>query len=160
LRALAEPELNGVPMMFMIIGAGPQRSHLASLAGALGLNDRVMFHDAVEHNELPEFYAAIDAGVFPSTGDEAFGISIAEAMSCGKPVIGSHVGGIPEVVGNEGSCGILVAPGDSRALAQAMRRLALDPGLRASMGRAARERVVRQFTWDACARRLLSGLQL
>ena len=44
---------------------------------------------------LPEFYAACDAGIFPSIGDEAFGITIAEAMACGKPVIASYIGGIP-----------------------------------------------------------------
>ena len=77
-----------------------------------GVAEQVIFHQPVEHAMLPEFYAACDAGVFPSIGDEAFGITIAEAMACGKPVIASYIGGIPEVVGNEQSAGLLVTPGD------------------------------------------------
>ncbi|MBI3575302.1 MAG: glycosyltransferase family 4 protein, partial [Gammaproteobacteria bacterium] len=98
------------------------------------------------------------AGVFPSIGDEAFGITIAEAMSCGKPVIASHIGGIPEVVGGEESCGLLVPPGDVTALAQAMRRLADDAALRARLGDGARTRIERLYTWDMSAQRLLRAL--
>ena len=112
------------------------------------------------HDSLPDYYAAADVGVFPSIGDEAFGITIAEAMSCAKPVIGGYVGGIPEVVGNEESCGLLVPPGDSAALAQAMRRLADDAALRTRFGIAARARIERLYTWDMSAQRLLAALGL
>jgi glycosyltransferase involved in cell wall biosynthesis len=159
-RALAEPAMRAVAAQLLIIGDGPERQTLRALADSLGVGARVLLHEPVAHARVPEYYGAIDVGVFPSIGDEAFGITIAEAMSCGKPVIGSHIGGIPEVIGNEGSAGLLVAPGDAAALAQAMRALALDPARRARMGAAARARIETEFSWTAAAQRLLQGLKL
>lgn len=160
LKALAEPALRDTNVKLLVVGDGPQKPELKQLAQTLGLAERVRFHDPVPHDALPALYGAVDTGVFPSIGDEAFGITIAEAMSCGKPVIASHIGGIPEVVGNEGSCGVLVPPGDAAALAQAMRRLAGDAALRAQLGAAARARIERLYTWDMSAQRLLAALEL
>ena len=160
LRALAEPTMRNVNAKLLIVGDGPQKPELKQLAQSLGLAQRVLFHDPVPHDALPALYGAVDAGVFPSIGDEAFGITIAEAMSCGKPVIAAHIGGIPEVVGNEESCGLLVPPGDSKALAQAMRRLVDDPARRNHMGEAGRARIARLYTWDLSAQRLLAALGL
>jgi glycosyltransferase involved in cell wall biosynthesis len=158
--AMAEPALRDMPVRLLIIGNGPERERLRQQAAALGVPDRIHFHDPVAHDRLPQLYGAIDAGVFPSIGDEAFGITIAEAMSCGKPVVASHVGGIPEVVGNEGSAGLLVGPADPKALALAMRELALDPVRRKAMGDAARARIEREFTWRAAAKRVSEALDL
>ncbi len=160
LRALAEPAMRDVNAKLLVIGDGPQKPELQRLAQSLELDERVLFHDPVPHDALPALYGAVDAGVFPSIGDEAFGITIAEAMSCGKPVIASYIGGIPEVVGNEESCGLLVPPGDVTALAQAMRRLVDDADLRARLGTAARARIERLYTWDMSAQRLLNALGL
>ncbi len=159
-RALAEEPLREVGARLLVVGDGPERVRLEQLASDLSVRARVIFHGALPHAELPALYAAADVGVFPSVGAEAFGIAIAEVMSCGKPVVASHIGGIPEVVGNEGSCGLLFAPGDAGALAQAMRRLALDPVRRTAMGMAARRRIEGEFTWAAAARRLCEGLRL
>src|SRR3989338_3276931 len=160
LRALAEPAMRDVNAKLLIVGDGPQKPELKQLAQTLRLTERVLFHDPVPHDALPALYGAVDAGVFPSIGDEAFGITIAEAMSCGNPVIASHIGGIPEVVGNEESCGVLVPPGDVTALAQAIRRLADDPARRVRMGEAGRARIARLYTWDLSAQRLLAALGL
>ena len=160
LRALAEPAMRDVNAKLLIVGDGPQKPELKQLAQTLGLAERVRFHDPVPHDALPALYGAVDAGVFPSIGDEAFGITIAEAMSCAKPVIASHIGGIPEVVGSEESCGLLVPPGDVTALARAMRRLANDTALRTRLGIAARARIERLYTWDMSAQRLLGALDL
>lgn len=160
LKALAEPTLRDADLKLLLIGDGPERTRLERLARDLGVCDRVVFHDPVPHGLLPAYYAAADVGVFPSIGDEAFGITIAEAMSCGKPVIASYVGGIPEVVGNEGSCGMLVPPGDPIALSAAMRQLVEDAALRARLGMAARARIERLYTWERSAVRLLEALGL
>lgn len=160
LRALAEPALRDIPARLLMIGDGPDKRRLRELADTLGVTERVVFHEPVAHDRLPDYYAATDVGVFPSIGDEAFGITIAEAMSCAKPVIASYIGGIPEVVGNEESCGLLVAPGDAPALAQAMRALALDPARRTHMGRAGRARIEQRYTWELAGRRLLAALDL
>jgi glycosyltransferase involved in cell wall biosynthesis len=69
-------------------------------------------------------------------------------MAAGKPVVSCNVGGIPEVVA-DGENGILVAPGDSSALAGAIRRLILDPELRREMGK--RSRVRFQESWSSQA---------
>ena len=160
LRALAEPAMRDVNAKLLVIGDGPQQPELRALAQTLGIAGRVIFHGRVPHAELPALYAAADAGVFPSICDEAFGITIAEAMSCGKPVIASHIGGIPEVVGNEASCGLLVPPNDAVALAHAMRTLTDDPARRQRLGEAGRARIEHLYTWDMSAQRLLSALGL
>jgi glycosyltransferase involved in cell wall biosynthesis len=160
LHALADPALRDAPAQLLVIGDGPDQGNLKNLAAKLGVGERVIFHRSVAHDLLPEYYAAADVGVFPSIGDEAFGITIAEAMSCGTPVIGSHIGGIPEVIGNEGHCGLLVPPGDARALAEAMRSLALDPERRNVMGRAARARVEQHYTWELVGERTQAALGL
>ena len=158
IRALAEPALKDLPVRLLIIGDGGDKPGLIELAARLGVTDRVIFQGAVPHKDLPGWYALSDAGVFPSIADEAFGITIAEAMACGLPVIGSHIGGIPEVIGNEECAGLLVPAADPAALAEAMARLAQDAALRLRLGAAARRRIEERFTWRQSAERLLKGL--
>lgn len=159
IRALAEPPLSALPVKLLLIGDGDARADLSYLGEKLGVKERVVFHAAVPHRELPKYYAVADAAVFPSVGDEAFGITIAEAMACGLPVVASHIGGIPEVVGNEGDCGLLAAAGDPRCLAIEMARLATDPLLRSQLGKAAAIRIRSRFTWTHAAGRLLNALE-
>ncbi len=86
---------------------------------------------------------SLDVFVMPSFS-EGTPNSIVEAMACGKPIIASEVGGIPDMIGEES--GILVPPGDQRALTEAMLRLALDEGLRKRMGATAKERYEELFS--------------
>lgn len=158
LRALARPKLDTPGIKFLIVGAGPHEKKLRVLSKELGLDSRVIFYGPAPHHDLPLIYSSIDVGLFPSIADEAFGITIAEAMSCGKPVIASYIGGIPEVVGNEGSAGILAPPGDDAAWCETMSALANDAPRCALMGTAARERIERQFTWQMSAERLMKWL--
>lgn len=157
-RAMAEPALAAVPARLLIIGGGDELPRLQELAARLSMTQRVTFQPPVPHAELPPYYATANVGVFPSIGDEAFGITIAEAMACGLPVVASHVGGIPEVVGNEESCGVLVAPGDAKELAAQLARLAADALLRQRMGNAAAQRIRNRFTWKMSAERMLAAL--
>ena len=80
-------------------------------------------------------------------------------MACGVPPVASHNGGIPEVVGNEESCGLLFEIGNTRACARAMAALCRDPELRARLGAAARQRIVAHYTWHMAAQRLVNALQ-
>ena len=160
LHALTQPELNRAPVRFLIIGNGPQKKELEEIVDKLDLKDKVIFLSAMPHHEIPKYYTAIDVGVFPSIGDEAFGTTIAEAMACGNPVVGSYVGGIPEIVGNEGHAGLLVPIGDVSALATAMLELAQNETLRHEMSQHARERVLAQFTWKKVAQRFADTLDL
>ncbi|WP_242423689.1 glycosyltransferase, partial [Frankia sp. EI5c] len=81
---------------------------------------------------------------------EPLGIVNLEAMACGTAVVASRVGGIPEVVAH-GETGLLVPPDDPAALATAINEVLADPARRAAMGRAGRERAVREFGWAAVA---------
>ena len=156
--ALADPRLAALPLLLAIVGAGPERAALEARARRRGVEARVRFLPPVTHAEVAGIYGSCDIAVFPSIGDEAFGIAIAEAMSCGCAVIASHVGGIPEVVGNEGHAGILATPGRAREWAAQIAALAVDPARRRALGQAARARIVDGFTWAHSATRLTDEL--
>ena len=157
-HALAEAPLRQTSVKLLLIGSGDALSGLKQLAKEIGVLDRVIFQAPVPHQELPRYYASADAGIFPSLGDEAFGITIAEAMACAIPVVASYNGGIPEVVGNEESAGLLFEIGNVGACAEAMARLAGDAELRMRLGKSARQRIVANYTWDMSARRLTAAL--
>lgn len=159
IAALASDALKDLPVRLLIIGKGEAQPKLEAQAAALGVTRQVLFPGAVAHADLPKWYASSDAGIFPSVGDEAFGITIAEAMSCGLPVVASYNGGIPEVVGNEEHTGYLFESGNVAECAAAMRRLVVDASQRQGMGQAARLRIQQRYTWEASARRLLKGLE-
>lgn len=156
--ALAHPWLAERPVRLLVVGDGPERATLEQRARERGVHARVAFVGSVPHAEIPGWYGLADVGVFPSIADEAFGITIAECMSCARPVVASHIGGIPEVVGNEGSAGRLVSPADAAAIAASLRELADDAALRRQLGAAARRRIEAHFTWRASAERMLAAL--
>jgi glycosyltransferase involved in cell wall biosynthesis len=128
-------------------GIGPQLPALKELVKQLGVGEAFEF---VGHYTEPTgrglFMSSLDVFVLPSLA-EGTPNSVIEAMAYGLPVIASNVGGIPDLLA--GGAGILIPPGDGRALGEAMQRLAADPSLRQRMGRAARERYLRLFSRDA-----------
>jgi glycosyltransferase involved in cell wall biosynthesis len=87
--------------------------------------------------------------------EEAFGNVFAEALASGLPVVGSTVGGIPELV-HHGQNGLLVPPRSPRALAAAIRHLAEDPALRVQMSRRNRAQAESNLSWDHATARYLS----
>jgi glycosyltransferase involved in cell wall biosynthesis len=139
----------------LLIGDGPHQASLMQRAAALGLRDRVTFAGPQPHAELPHYYAIADAFVVPSIAHETFSIASCEAMSCQRPVIGTRVGGLPEVV-RDGETGYLVPPGDAAALADRIGALLADPALRVRMGAAGRAWTLEMFTWDRVIARMLA----
>ena len=119
-----------------------------------GIADRIRFHGRVEEDELRSFYRDCDLFVAPSRY-ESFGLVFLEAMVFGKPVIAGDAGGGPEVV-THGETGLLVAPGDAKALSDALDTLLADPKLRREMGIAARRDYEARFTDKAMVRDFLS----
>lgn len=115
-----------------------------------GLADRVERVDQIDHFSMPDHYRAADLCVVPSLYDNSPNTAI-EAMSCGKPVVGTRVGGIPEYV-PDGACGRLAPPGDPSELANAIIELLEDDALRVAMGRNARERALRLYDRRVVAR--------
>jgi starch synthase len=139
-----------------------------AVAAAQAVRAGVFWIDAVlPRAEVIALYSAAAVFCCPSVY-EPFGIINLEAMACETAVVASSVGGIPEVV-VDGQTGLLVDPGllpgtfepgsaaeFSRALADAINRLAADAGLRRRMGLAGRARVEAAFSWEAIAQRTLA----
>jgi glycosyltransferase involved in cell wall biosynthesis len=128
-------------LILALAGSGPDRDHLAGLAVAVGLGSRVRFLGF--HTDVLPVYEALDVFVMSSLS-EALPYAALEAMAVGLPVVGSAVGGIPEII-DPGRTGFLVPPRDPARLAAALRPLLKDADLRHRMGAAGRERVIREF---------------
>jgi colanic acid/amylovoran biosynthesis glycosyltransferase len=142
-----------------IVGSGPLKEDLQAQVVDRGLSDRVQFTGSLTHPEVIQRLRAatmfVMSSVLADDGDrDGIPNVILEAMACEVPVIGTSVSGIPEVV-HDGKTGLLVAPNDARALADSIRRLAEDPGLRVALSTAARQIVVDSFDTERNAKQLL-----
>tara|TARA_R110001606_G_C15403445_1_gene653651 strand:+ start:15551 stop:16639 length:1089 start_codon:yes stop_codon:yes gene_type:complete len=139
----------------VIAGDGPLRGELEAKAASLAVNHRVQFL-GVRH-DVPALMAACDTFVLSSAW-EGFGLVVAEAMACKRPVVATDCGGVREVVGD---AGFLVPPKDASTLAKAMAEaLNLSEARRERLGVAARKRVVSHFSLEATAERYLAVYSL
>jgi glycosyltransferase involved in cell wall biosynthesis len=129
---------------FAMVGEGPCRADLGQQAKEMGLAEHVTWTGLVTHPLADGVYAAADVVCQASRWQEAFGFTIAEAMSSRKPVVATRVGGVPELV-VDGENGFLVAPGDSAAMAERILLLLTDRSLRERMGQAGRHAVEAKF---------------
>jgi glycosyltransferase involved in cell wall biosynthesis len=128
-----------------IVGAGPDEQLLRRLAIDVGVGHEVRFSGALDRAAVAERYRQADIFTLPSSA-EAFGNVFAEALASGLPIVGSSAGGIPDLV-DHGTNGLLVAPGDTQALAAAIRYLGDDAELRSRMGLTNRARAVATLDW-------------
>jgi glycosyltransferase involved in cell wall biosynthesis len=117
----------------------------------LGLEEQVVFPGFVADEDLPALYNLAELFVFPSLY-EGFGMPPLEAMACGTPVVTSNASSLPEVVGE---AGLIVEATDTRALAEAMKRVLEDNALREGMIAKGLEQA-RKFTWEKSVSKLLS----
>lgn len=136
--------------LLLICGEGPCREDLEKQARRLGVLERCWFLGF--RQDIKEIFQAMDLLVLPSL-TEGLPNVILEAFACGKPVVATNVGGVPEVV-DEGVSGLLVPPGRADLLARAIEILLHDPDRRKKMGLAGCERVRRDFTFEAQAKKL------
>lgn len=118
--------------------------------GALDLNGAVRFTGWIPTEQIVQLYAETTVAVVPSLY-EGFGLPAAEAMACEVPVVSTHAGALPEVVGSDGAAGILVPPGESESLARPIAELLDAPERRREMGAAGRRRVSSLFSWRRTA---------
>ncbi len=149
--------------VYLIVGKGRTLSHLQKLAKENGVEDKVIFAGYVPDEDLPDYYRLCDVFILANritekdttlAGDvEGFGIVFVEANSTGKPVIGCHSGGVVESV-EDGKTGILVEPGNSEAIADAVIQLFGDEDKRKKMGEYGRERAVEKFEWDKLSKQI------
>lgn len=124
LRAFAQLQDAHPNLRLVLAGDGPLRVQLEALAASLGLTGKVEFCGRQTRSQVGELLRNCEVFVLPSRS-EPFGIVLIEAMACGKPVVATTAGGIPEIVQNEVN-GILVEPDNSKALAQAIDRVLED----------------------------------
>lgn len=154
LHALAGLRADFKDLRYVIVGDGEERPRLEAMTRQLALESVVRFEGSVAPEELPQYYAASDLLVLPNRVEardfEGFGIVFLEAAASGVPVIAGRTGGVPEAV-LDGETGLLVSGEDATELGSAIATLLKAPDRRAAMGMAARERVLREFTWQRAA---------
>ncbi len=139
----AMPEIRA-PLV--VIGNGPMENDLKALASNYDVADRVHFIGEVSDDDLAAFYHACSLLVLPSVyRSEAYGLVQLEAHACGKPVVSTRLGTGVEFVNVDGKTGLIVAPADSSALAEAVNKLLADPERRERMGEFARRRAQNEF---------------
>ena len=155
-KAIPEVQFTFVPAP-MGKGRGSPHDAYREILGSLIEDRRVQVVAPVSRAKMPQFYIDATLCVVPSLW-EGFGYVCAEAMACGLPVIASRIGGLEEIV-EEGRSGVLVEPGNSEDLAQAIVSLLRDPERRARIGVAARKRIVEQFSTPVIAARMASLYQ-
>jgi glycosyltransferase involved in cell wall biosynthesis len=136
--------------VFALAGEGEERQPLEEMASRLGVADRVLFLG--ERSDIPELLAACDVFALPSLY-EGSSLAVLEGMAARRAVLSSRIEGTDELL-EDGETGLLVAPRDSEALAEALRRLLADPGLRDRLGARARARAEADFSSEEMARRV------
>ena len=140
----------------MIVGSGPEKSRLVSLASALGLEAGCRWVEAVSYDVVCDYMNAMDVLVLPSrttrNWKEQFGRVLMEALGCRVAVVGSDSGAIPEVMGAAGQS---FPEGDAGALADILKQLAGDARRRGEMAERGYRRALENYSVQRVAERLL-----
>jgi glycosyltransferase involved in cell wall biosynthesis len=144
-----------------IVGSGPLESKLKELIYELDLGDEVEIVKNVSDEELLMIYNSADLFVLPSIVDsqgntEGLGVVLLEAMACGLPVIGSNIGGIPNIIDNNES-GLLVPERDIPGLTEAILQLITDNKLRGKLSHSSLNTVKNSFNWDHISENYIDG---
>lgn len=142
----------GVPVGFVVVGDGSSRRALEAESASLGLGAGVRFAGSLD--AVPAVLRTLDAFVLPSAW-EGLPLAVLEAMASGLPIVSTRVGSVPDLVG-DGVGGLLVAPADSRALAEAVSALVSDPRRARRMGLRNRRLVEERHSLEANAATLLA----
>jgi glycosyltransferase involved in cell wall biosynthesis len=123
-----------------LFGDDTHASQLKKLSRDLHPGEQIIFHGLVPHEQMPQYYAFANVIVLPSVWIENSPLIILEAMAAGRPVIGSRIGGIPELI-KDGETGLLSIPGDAEDLSYKILQLLTDKEKAEKMGRKGRELV-------------------
>jgi glycosyltransferase involved in cell wall biosynthesis len=151
LSALAELAPRHEQIKSVIVGEGAGRQALETRIGEMGLGSRVMLA-GVRQDVLP-FLQRADVVVLCTVGREGLSVALIEGAAAGRPLVGSDIGGIPEVI-EHGVNGFLFRPADPRELARALERLITAPDLRERMGRSSRALQLERFPREGMVGRI------
>ncbi len=136
------------PDIFLIIvGSGNYQDELKKLSKKLNIENKVKFVGEITHENLPQYYAFSDIFVLPTLAKEGLPWTVIEAMSCGKPVIASEIGGIPQMI-KDGINGLLVEPGNVKKLTEKISFLLDNKETREKLSKNAREFVVKNLSQE------------
>ncbi len=154
-RILDDKDLHEKNIKYLLVGTGPKSKQIEMLIQRLGLAEYFRIVGGIDYSEMPTIYSMADIFVLPSIAtsrwQEQFGMVLIESMACGKPVVSTLSGSIPEVVGDSG---ILVQSADHLSLYQALKGLILNENLRRELGRKTRERAEKYFSIEVVSQRL------
>ncbi|MGK5450278.1 glycosyltransferase family 4 protein [Streptomyces radiopugnans] len=150
-EALAKVRTEHPEAHLVVVGKRPEKGPVAEAMERYGLGGAVEFVKGISDRELADLVRGAQIACVPSLY-EGFSLPAAEAMATGTPLVATTGGAIPEVAGPDGRTCLAVEPADAGALAAALGRLLGDAELRARLGAAGRERVLRRFTWEQAAR--------
>jgi glycosyltransferase involved in cell wall biosynthesis len=159
LEALAKLRTERDDLHLIVIGREKPGGASSKAIDALGLRDAVEFVTGVPERRIIELYSEAQLAVVPSLY-EGFSLPAIEAMACGCPLVATTGGAIPEVVGADGETAMLVAPGDSDALAARIREALADPEASRRIGLAGRERVRSNWSWRHTAERTVEQYRI
>jgi glycosyltransferase involved in cell wall biosynthesis len=140
-------------LRLFIVGQGTLKASLENLALNLGISFHTVFSGYVKHDLVQDYHNMIDIFCAVSLS-ESFGVAVLESSACGKPVIVSDVGGLPEVVDNF-KTGFIVEPKNTDQIADAMLKLINNQNLRIEMGKNGREKVINEYDWDSCVKKMI-----
>ena len=163
IRCLPEVQRAVPDAALLLVGGGPYRSRLASLAVSTGVESSVVFTGSVPWDELPAYYGCGDVFAMPcrtrlgGADVEGLGIVFLEASACGLPVIAGASGGAPDAV-LEGETGYVVDGESDAAVTARLVELLSDPGTARRMGDRGREWVTQQWSWERSLRTLVDVL--
>jgi glycosyltransferase involved in cell wall biosynthesis len=135
---------------YICIGNGEYLTNLRNLAKELKVENRVSFLGDINNNDLPDYLSMADIFVQPSIGNEAFGITLLEAMSCNLPIIASYNGGMKEVI-EDGAQGYFFEIGNTKELEEKIQLLIQN----LDKFKFSREYVIKNFTWESSVNKLL-----
>jgi glycosyltransferase involved in cell wall biosynthesis len=155
LNAMAEVIKELPDTKLLVVGDGPDRNQLKTKAKILGIADRILWLGAKEPAETLQLYSIMNVVAVPSLF-EGFGLTAAEAMAAGRPVVASDVDGLSEVVEN-GQTGYLVPYRDSGAMAKRLVELLSNPSKAQAMGEAGLQRVIQHFSLERFAEATLTA---
>jgi glycosyltransferase involved in cell wall biosynthesis len=135
-KILCDSSLKKLPIRFFMVGNGPELKELRGRTARLGISRYITFLENYPYHKIHRLHNVTDIFVLPSIStvnwQEQFGMVLIESMACGKPVISTLSGSIPEVVGNGG---ILIQPNDHLSLYEALKKLILNKELREEIGK-------------------------
>jgi glycosyltransferase involved in cell wall biosynthesis len=147
IRAASRVKAEVPAFRVVIAGEGEEEPRLRALIRDLGLEETVFLVGRMEPDTIPDLLAAAGIAV-SSSSSEGSPLAIMEYMASARAIVATRVGGVPDLI-RDGTEGLLVEPGDERALAGATLRLLRDPALRRDLGQAAKERQRREFSLRA-----------